>query len=99
MMLAAFLVQSKLPLGALRPEILDLHFQGRSDPRDGIGEGGDQRPVPQIAHRIGRDRVEQFPPLLAIKHRRLARFHDVLRAAHRRGRVRRHDLAGDQPVE
>lgn len=37
--------------------------------------------------------------LVAIKHRRLARRDDVLGAAHRRRRVCRHDLAGDQPVE
>ena len=41
----------------------------------------------------------QLAPLGAIEHRRLAGFHDVLRPAHRGGRVHRHHLAGDQPVE
>jgi hypothetical protein len=34
-----------------------------------------------------------------IEHRRLPGRHDVPGPAHRRGRVDRHDLAGDQPVE
>jgi hypothetical protein len=36
---------------------------------------------------------------LRCKHRRLAGFHDVRRSAHRSGWVRRHHLAGHQPVE
>ena len=98
-MLAAFLVQPELPAGALRPEILHLHLQRRADAREGIGEGGDQRPVAQIAHRVGRDGVEQLAPFVGVEHRRLAGLHHMLRAAHGRGRVGRHDLAGDQPVE
>ena len=87
------------PAGTFRPEILDLHFQRRADAREGIGEGGDQRPIAQIPHRVRRDRVEQFAPLLAVEHRRLAGFYDVLRTAHGRGRVCRHNLAGDEPIE
>ena len=34
-----------------------------------------------------------------IEHRRLASCHNVTRAAHRAGRVDRHDLAGDEPIE
>ena len=34
-----------------------------------------------------------------VEHRRLAGFHHVLRAAHGRSRVCRHNLAGDQPIE
>ena len=36
---------------------------------------------------------------VGIEHRRLAGFHDMLRPAHGRGRVHRHHLAGDEPVE
>ena len=57
-LLAAFLVQPDLPAGALRPEILHLHLQRRADAREGIGEGGDQRAVAQIAHGLGRDGVD-----------------------------------------
>ncbi len=99
MVLAAFLVQPQFPAGALRPQILDFHFQRRADPGEGVGKGGDQRPVPEIAHGLGRDRVEQLAPLLAIEHRRLAGFHHMLRPAHGGGRIVGHDLAGDQPVE
>ena len=41
----------------------------------------------------------QLAPFLAVEHRRLAGFHDMLRPAHGGGRIHRHDLAGDQPVE
>ena len=88
-----------LPAGALRPEILDLHLQRRIYAREGIGEGGDQRPVAPIAQRVGRNGVDQLAPFLGIEHRGLAGFHDMLRTAHGRSRVHRHDLAGDQPVE
>ena len=98
-MLAAFLVQSQPPARALRPKVLDLHVQRGRDAREGIGEGGDQRAVAKIAHRVGRDRVEQLAPVGRVEHRRLADLHHVLRAAHGRRRVCRHDLAGDQPIE
>jgi hypothetical protein len=52
---AAFLVQLHLPARTLRPEILDLHAQGRGDARERIGEGGDQRAVAQITHSLGRN--------------------------------------------
>src|SRR6266446_6342403 len=51
--------QTSIPSGAARPEVLDLHFQGRADARKGVGEGGDQRAVAQIAERHGRNGVEQ----------------------------------------
>ena len=98
-MFSAFLVQPELPSRALRPEILNLHLQRRANPGEGIGEGGDQRPVAQIAHRLGRDGVEQLAPFLAVEHRRLTGFHDVLRAAYGGGRVMGKNLTGDQPVE
>jgi len=54
-LLAAFLMQPDRPSGDARPEILDLHLQGRADAREGIGEGGDQRAIAQIAQRRGRN--------------------------------------------
>jgi hypothetical protein len=33
------------------------------------------------------------------EHRRLPAFHDILRSPDRTGRIHRHDLAGDQPIE
>jgi hypothetical protein len=96
--LAAFLMQPNGPAGTARPQILDLHIQRRANPRERVGEGGDQRPVPHIAQRHVRDRGEQLSPLAAFKHRRLAGLDDMLRTADRRGGICRHDLAGDQPV-
>jgi hypothetical protein len=39
----------------LRSEILHLHHQRRGDPREGMGEGSNQRAVAQIAHGRGRN--------------------------------------------
>ena len=64
--------------------------------REAVGEGGDQRAVAQIAQRRGRNGVEQLAPF---EHRRLAGLDYMLRPAHRRRRVGRQHLPGDQPVE
>ena len=74
-LLTAFLVQLDLPAGPLGSQIFDLHPQRRDDAREGIGEGGDQRAVAQIAHSLGRDAVEKLAPLGAIEHRRLPGLH------------------------
>ena len=42
---------------------------------------------------------DELAPLSTVEHRRLAGLHDMLRSAHRGGRVHRHHLAGDKPVE
>jgi hypothetical protein len=99
LLLPAFLLQPDRPPGAARSQILDLHLQRRIDAREAVGEGGDQRSVAQIAQSRVRDRLEQLAPFGTLEHRRLAGFDHVLRPAHRRGRVGRHDLAGHQPVE
>jgi len=62
MLLAAFLMQPDRPPGAARPQILDLHLQGRIDAREAVGEGGDQCPVAQIAQCRGWYGIEQFAP-------------------------------------
>jgi hypothetical protein len=87
------------PSGAAQPEVLDLHIQRRANPRERVGEGGNQCAVPHIAQGHVRYGLQQLAPLAALEHRRLAGFHDMLRTADRRGRIRRHHLAGDQPVE
>jgi hypothetical protein len=61
MLLASFFVQPVCPCRATRPEILDLHFQGRADAREAVGKGGDQGAVTQIAQGRGR------PPLPVIR--------------------------------
>ena len=52
---------------------------------------------PAMRRRV--DAVEQRARFRRIEHRRLPGRHDVPGPAHRGGRVDRHDLAGDQPVE
>jgi hypothetical protein len=47
--LPPFLVQPNRPSRAARPQILDFHFQRRTDARKAVGEGSDQCPVAQIA--------------------------------------------------
>jgi hypothetical protein len=59
----------------------------------------DQGAVAQTYGRRHVDAVEQLAGLGRLQHRRLALFHDVLRAAHGCGRVDRHDLPRHQPVE
>ena len=98
-LLAALLVKLHLPACALWPKILDLHAQRCGDAGKGIGEGGDERAVAQVAQGFGRNALDERAPLLALEHRRLAGLHDVLRSAHGRGRIQRNDLAGDQPIE
>jgi hypothetical protein len=92
-LLTAFLVH--LPACALRPQILDLHPQCGGDTREGIGEGGDQRTVAQIADSVGGNAIDQLAPLDTIEHRRLADLHTVLRPAHGGCRIERYHLAGD----
>jgi hypothetical protein len=59
-----------------------------------VGKDGDQGAVTQIAQGRGRNRGEQFPPFVALEHRRLAGLDDVLGPTYRRRRVRRYDLPG-----
>src|ERR1700730_7797028 len=67
MLLAALLVQSDGPSRAARPEILDLHLQGRADARKAVCERGHQGAVAQIAQGRGWDRREQFPRPCQVK--------------------------------
>ena len=70
-LLAALLMEPDRPSGAARPQILDLHFESRADAREAVGERGDEREVPQIAKRRGRNGVEELAPFLALEHRPL----------------------------
>jgi hypothetical protein len=53
-----------------RPQILDLHPQRRGDARKRVGDRGDQRPVAQTAHGLGRNAIDEPAPLGAVEHRR-----------------------------
>src|SRR5579872_603647 len=61
--------------------MLDLHIQRRTNPCKRVGEGGDQRSIPHVAQRHIGNRRQQFAPLGAVKHRRLAGLDDMLRTA------------------
>jgi hypothetical protein len=65
-LLAAFLMQSDRPSGAARPQVLNLHLEGRTDARAAVSEGGDKRPISEIAQRRDRDGVKQLTPFLAL---------------------------------
>jgi hypothetical protein len=93
-LLAAFLMQPNRPSGAARPEVFDLHLQGRVDTREAIGKSGDQRAVAQVAQRHVGDRFEKLPPFGTLKHRRLPRLDHMLWSAHGHGRSGRQHLAG-----
>ena len=97
-LLAAFLMQPDRPAGATGPEVFDLHFQGRVDAREAVGEGGDQRAVAQIATCRGWNGVEQLASFGALEHRCLASLDDLPRPAHGRRRIIGDHLADDEPV-
>src|SRR6266404_8401114 len=80
-LLAAFFMERDRPARAAGPQVFDFHFESRADAREAVGERGDERAVPQIAKRRGRNGVEELAPFLALEHRRSARLHDVLRSA------------------
>lgn len=98
-LLAAFLVQAEPPGRTLRLQIFHLHRERRRDARERIGKSGDQRAVAQIAHGLGRNAVHKLAPLVGVEHRRLSGFDDMIRTPHGGGRIKRHHLAGDEPVE
>lgn len=56
--LASFLVQPDGLTGPFGSEILNPHLQRRADPRKGVSEGSDQRPVAKVAHGFGWGGVE-----------------------------------------
>jgi hypothetical protein len=43
--------------------------------------------------------IDELARLGRVEHRRLASAHDMARAAHRRSRIGRHDLADHHPIE
>jgi len=96
---AALLVQPQPPAPAHRVVVLHPQRQGGADAGEAVEQRADQRPVAQAHQTVGRDGGEQRPGLLARRHAGLAGGRDVLRPAHRRGRVVRHHLADHQPVE
>jgi hypothetical protein len=53
----------------------------------------------QAGRRRRVDAVEELARLGRFQHRRFAGLHDVLRTAHRRGRIHRQDLAHHKPIE
>jgi hypothetical protein len=97
--LAALFAQPHPETSVLRVYVLDRHSEGRANPGEGIDHQPDQRAIAQTCMCRDIDAVEQRARLGRIENRRLSTRHDVSGAAHRSGRVDRHDLAGDQPVE
>ena len=75
---------------------LTMMFRGREITHSEIAKAVLDKVAIQLAETVN---VEQNPRLRWFQHRRLAGFHDVLRAAHRGRRVDRNDLADDQPIK
>ena len=83
----------------MRENILDRHPERRADPGEGIDHEPDERAIAQTDDGRRVNAVEQRARFRRIEHRRLPGRHDVTGPAHRRGRVDRHHLAGDEPIE
>ena len=84
---------------ALGVVVGDAHADGRTDAREAVDHEPEQGAIALAHHRPHINRVEQFAGFLGGQHRGLAGLHHVLRAAHRAGRIKGHDLTHDQPVE
>jgi len=97
--LAAFFVQTRPGAPALHIGILDAHFDAGPDAREGIDHNPDQRPIAQARRGLRINGIDQHPGLNGCEHRRLAFFNDMLWPPDRAGRVDRHHLPHDQPVE
>jgi hypothetical protein len=112
--LATFLVQAKPPALALLVVVLNVHPQHGPDPGEPVHHDADQGAGAQLRDghfadfllysaalrvRAVVDGLEQGLGLGRGQHRRLALAEDVSRAVHRRGRVRREDLADHEPIE
>ena len=97
--LAAFLVQSEERSLALGVVVGHPHRRGRAHACEAVYHKAYQGAVAQTDQRICVDPVQQAAGLTGRQHRRLAGFHEVFRAAHRTGRVKRYGLADHEPVE
>jgi hypothetical protein len=97
--LSLLLAQPHPPPAVLREHILDRHPERRADPGEGIDHEADQRPITQTDNGRRVDPIEQRARFRGIEHRNLSGRYHVPGPVRRRGRVDRHHLAGDEPVE
>ncbi len=98
-LLAAFFTQAHPQAPALHVDIVDPHRERRTHSCKRKHHQPDQRPIPETNGCRDIDAVEQLPGFARIEHRGLALARCITRSAHGRGRIVRHDLAGDEPVE
>ncbi len=98
-LLAALFLQLHPESPVLDKDVLDRHGERGADPAEAVDHQRDQRPVDQPYQCADVVAVEQLPGLGRVEHRRLTFPNTVRRPAHRGSRVKRHDLAHDQPVE
>ena len=99
MTLAAFLVQSDPAASALGVVVLDPHLRDGPDAPKRVDHGRNQSPIAEPHDRGRVNRIDQLPGFLAREHGRFAFLDGVFGSSDRCGRVRRHDLADDQPVK
>ena len=97
--LAVFLPQPNPEAPILNENVLHAHRSRRPDARKAENHKPDQRPITQPNRRADVDAVEQLAGLERVEHGRPPLAHAVGGPADRGGRVERHDLPGDEPVE
>ena len=97
--LAPFLAEVDPHAAAALFVVFHVHRRDRSDAGKRVEHRRDQRPVALAGDRGNINRIEKLSGLFGGEDRRPPDRHDMLRPAHRGGRVDRHHLASDEPVE
>jgi hypothetical protein len=97
--LAPLLMKPDPEASVLDVNVLDLHPQGGAHACEAEYHQSDQRPVAQAGRRGDVDSIEELPRLCRIEDRRLSPANAMRWPANGGGRIGRHDLAHDQPVE
>jgi len=97
---APFLMESDPGASALHVDVFDAHLAGcGAYAGESESHESDERAIAQANYSRCVDGIEKFASLVGRQNGRLALFDRMLGAAHRAGRVHRHDLAHYKPVE
>ena len=90
--LASFFMQPHPPAFALRVVVFNPHTDHGADPRKRKRHHRNHRPIPQADNGRRVDAAEKLARLVTGEYRGLTGLDDVLRTAHRMGRIGRDDL-------
>ena len=103
--LAAFFMEAHPSPAGLGVNVLDAHFDGRADTREGVCEQGDDRPIAEADDTrpsgavLRGDGIEEVAGLVGGEYRGLAFFHYILRPTNHARGVGGHDLTQNKPIE